>query len=188
MLKLRDIMTTDVVTVSPELSLRDCIELLSSRHVSGAPVVAGASVVGVISASDLLSFAAATPGVPTQRPDDSEGEDWDGIGLGSDDELNEPALAFFAEMWEDAGAEVGGRFDAVEGPEWDVLSEHTVQEAMTRMVQALPADTDVAAAAEQMGRGRIHRLLVTEGERLLGIVSSMDIVRAVAERRLTTPV
>ena len=56
MLKLRDIMTTDVVTASPELSLREAMDLLSSRHITGAPVVAGGKVVGVFSASDLLAF------------------------------------------------------------------------------------------------------------------------------------
>ncbi len=40
MLRLRDIMTTELVTVAPELSLRDAMELLVTSHVSGAPVVA----------------------------------------------------------------------------------------------------------------------------------------------------
>lgn len=60
MLRLRDIMTTELVTVSPELSLRDAMELLVTSHVSGAPVVAQHRVVGVVSATDLLGFAAAT--------------------------------------------------------------------------------------------------------------------------------
>ena len=41
MLRLRDIMTTDVVTVSPESTIREAMELFASRHISGAPVVAG---------------------------------------------------------------------------------------------------------------------------------------------------
>jgi acetoin utilization protein AcuB len=56
MLKLSDIMTTEVATASPELSLREAMDLLSSRHITGAPVVAGGKVVGVFSASDLLAF------------------------------------------------------------------------------------------------------------------------------------
>ncbi len=56
MLKLRDIMTTDVVTATPDMSLREAMEMLSSRHISGAPVTAGGKVVGIFSASDLLSF------------------------------------------------------------------------------------------------------------------------------------
>src|SRR5690606_28747092 len=55
MLKLRDIMTRDVTTLSPDLPLRDAMELLVSEHLSGAPVVSDGKLVGVISASDLLS-------------------------------------------------------------------------------------------------------------------------------------
>lgn len=56
MLRLRDIMTTDVATATPDLSLREAMEMLSSRHISGAPVTTGGKVVGIFSASDLLSF------------------------------------------------------------------------------------------------------------------------------------
>lgn len=33
---------------------------------------------------------------------------------------------------------------------------------------------------------RVHRVLVTEGRRLVGLVSSLDIARAVADGRLAT--
>ena len=57
MLKLRDIMTRDVVSAAPDLTIREAMELLSERHVSGAPVVDGGKVVGVFSASDLLALS-----------------------------------------------------------------------------------------------------------------------------------
>lgn len=56
MLRLRDIMTTDVVAVPPELTIRDAMLVLSKHHVSGAPVVSGRKVVGVISLTDLAEF------------------------------------------------------------------------------------------------------------------------------------
>jgi len=34
MLRLRDIMTTNVVTVSPEMSIREAMELFGKQHVS----------------------------------------------------------------------------------------------------------------------------------------------------------
>lgn len=58
MLKIRDIMTRDVITATPDTTLRDAMELLSKRHVSGAPVIDGGKVVGVFSASDLLEYLA----------------------------------------------------------------------------------------------------------------------------------
>jgi CBS domain-containing protein len=68
MLKLKDIMTRDLVTVEPETSLKEVADLLASRGISGVPVITDSGdVVGVISASDIVSFAAAVPVVPTYR-------------------------------------------------------------------------------------------------------------------------
>lgn len=184
MLKLRDIMTSDVITVSSELSLRDAMELLTSKHLSGAPVVSGGKVIGVISTTDLLSFAASLPGVPQERP---ELDEWGESGSTSEwEEGTEPSGTYFTEMWSDAGAEVDERFREVTGPEWNVLEEHTVAEAMTRNICSLPSDADVSMAADYMQRAGVHRLLVIDGGQLRGIVSAMDIARAVAEHRLTT--
>jgi CBS domain-containing protein len=71
--KVRDVMTPDPVMVSPEATLREVAETLSAKHISGVPVVAaGRGLVGVISASDLIDFIATEPGVPTERPDQTE--------------------------------------------------------------------------------------------------------------------
>lgn len=184
MLRLQDIMTKDVVTVSPELSLRDAMELLTREHISGAPVVARGRVVGVISLTDLAEFAAATPGVPTQRPELAEwGEFENPADWLDDDEL--PAAAFFAEQWEDAGSDVLQRIENVAGPEWNVLEEHTVGEAMTRVVMSLTPETPVEHAATVMRRASIHRVLVMENNHLLGVVSTKDISDAVADHRFS---
>lgn len=182
MLKIREIMTRELLTVSPQMSLQDLAELLSSRHVSGVPVIAGGKVAGVISATDILTFAASTPGVPAGH--EESGDETGTEPPGWEDDLDVPG-AYFSELWEDAGAEVAERFEAVDGPEWNLLREHTVSEAMSRRVCALPPDTDVPAAAEYMYRHDVHRVLVMDGDTLLGIVSTMDIAHAVAQRRLT---
>jgi len=70
-LKLRDIMTRDVVSATPDMTIRDAMQLLSERHLSGAPVLDGGKVVGVFSASDLLGFVAdlndTTPSLTFRR-------------------------------------------------------------------------------------------------------------------------
>jgi CBS domain-containing protein len=177
---LRDIMSPDVITVHPEMTLREVIEVLTDRSVSGAPVVAGDRVVGVISATDVLEFEAATPGVPTERGEQTE---WGELEPETWEEGTEAPADYYSEMWSDVGAEVLERFGQ-EGPEWDVLREHTASEAMTRTLCALPPDTEVPAAAQYMLKAAIHRVLVVEDARLIGIVTTTDIVRAVAERRL----
>ncbi len=185
MLTLREIMSDEVVTVGLETTLRDAIEILRAAEVSGLPVVSGDRVVGVLSVNDVLDFEVETPSVPTERPRQIE---WGGVedeDAGLESEAGEaPPAAFFIGMWADAGADVFERFDTVEGPEWDILEEHDVSEAMTTVVYALEPDTEVPDAAAYMLEKGIHRVLVMEDRRLLGIVSSMDVVRAVAERRV----
>ncbi len=187
MLRLRSIMTTDVVSVTPLTTLRDAMELLAHRHVSGAPVLEGERVVGVVSASDLIGFAASEPGVPTEREDadDTEWRDWSELPLPETSGAeNEPSGEFFTEMWDDAGAEVTERMDRVAGPEWNVLDEHVVREVMTRRLWALKPADSVEMAAELMSRAGIHRVLVVEGDTLVGIVTATDVARAVAERKV----
>lgn len=185
MLTLGEIMNGDVVTVGPETSLRQAIEILRAHEVTGVPVVIGERVVGVLSVNDVLEFEVDTPAVPVERTDQVE---WGGLededeGLEAEGGETPPA-AFFIDMWADAGADVFERFEDSGGPEWDLLEEHDVSEAMTPTVYDLPPDTGVPEAAAFMLAREIHRVLVMEDGRLLGIVSSMDIVRAVAERRI----
>ena len=50
-----DIMTTNVVTVDPEISVQGLATLLAERGISGVPVVdAGGRMVGIVSEGDLL--------------------------------------------------------------------------------------------------------------------------------------
>src|SRR5580692_8668968 len=53
-----DVMTTDVITVDPDTTVRALATLLAERGISGAPVVdSGGRLVGVISEGDLLHRA-----------------------------------------------------------------------------------------------------------------------------------
>ena len=186
MLRVRDIMTADVVAVSPELTLREAMELLVRQHVSGAPVVAGGKVVGVVSATDLMAFAASTPGVPSGWEVQAEWDERDDDLAPVDEDEDLPAY-YFTDLWADAGAEVGGRFESTAGPEWNVLEEHTVAEAMTvGPVFALPPTAPVAEAADRMSRTAVHRLFVMDGGELKGVVSAMDITRTVANHGIAT--
>jgi CBS domain-containing protein len=60
--------------------------------------------------------------------------------------------------------------------EW---AAHTVGEAMTPDLEAvsIPVDADALEALGKMQRGGASRLLVTDGGRLVGIVSLKDLVR-----------
>lgn len=187
MATVREIMTTDVLTVTPDTSIREAMELFGRNHVSGAPVVSGGTLVGVVSGTDLMSFASALPGVPTEREMTTEPGADNAPTLEVDVADGEEApSAYFSEMWDDAGADVAERAATVDGPEWNFLEEHDVSEVMTRAPLAtLPPDSDVEEAAELMQERGVHRVLVLDGDQLVGIVSAMDIARAAAEQKLT---
>lgn len=172
---LRSIMTGEVVTLNAQATLREAIGVLRAENVSGAPVVQGGDVVGVVSVSDILDFEVETPPVPTERPSQVE---WGGL---EEEPVDEDLPSFYSEMWDEVGVEVAERFASDRGPEWDLLSEHVVAEVMTQGVFALPPETRIDEAAGYLTRLGIHRVLVMEGKRLLGIASASDFVRAIAE-------
>lgn len=141
MLKVKDLMTRDLLTVAPNTTIREAAELLATEHVSGAPVVHAGKPLGMISARDLLEFIAALPADP----------------------------------------------DAVSGGlEHGILDDHTVEEAMTRgPLTTVAPDAPANRAAEIMQAEQIHRLPVVENGKLVGIITTTDLVKAVADRKLS---
>ena len=62
------------------------------------------------------------------------------------------------------------------------FSNQLVQEVMTHSAVTVQPDSTLVAAAGAMIRHKIHRLAVTDAKGVLqGIVSTMDIIRALAE-------
>ncbi len=125
MLRLREIMSTDIVTVGPETAIREAMELFAHRHISGAPVVTGSTLVGVVTSTDLMAFAASLPGVPRERDTRDHHDEQDEAPV--DDESGQVAevgSAFVSEMWDDARAHVTERMSQPDAPEWNVLEEH----------------------------------------------------------------
>jgi CBS domain-containing protein len=180
MLRVREIMTPHVVTLSPDATLREAIETLVSCRIGGAPVLDGARVVGVLSAPDILEFESVTP-VHHVDADEAEGsmlepaEEWS--------EGDDAPAAFFTDLWSADDTTISDF--AAEGGQWDFLNEHSVAEAMSRSVCTLPANLEVSAGAQRMLAAGVQRALVTEDEDLVGILTTTDILRAVAERRLS---
>lgn len=142
--------------------------------------MSGSRLVGVISVSDILSFEAEPPPVPTA----DAGPEWDLETSEEWREGDEAPAAFFSDLWTDTGGDVLERFEQAAGPEWDMLAEHTVSEAMSRRVVHVAPETPVTSAARLMSRHELHRLLVLDEGKLCGVLSAMDVVRAVAEGRV----
>ena len=56
MLKVKDIMTRDLITVSPEMEIAHAAKLLLEKRINGVPVVGGTGkMVGILCQSDLIT-------------------------------------------------------------------------------------------------------------------------------------
>ena len=190
MLRLRDIMTTELVTLDPNLTVREAMDVFTSKRISGAPVVAGEEVLGVVSATDLLEFAASVPGLPMDGElaahlvEDDGDDEVDDARPRSDDDA---AGSYFTEQWDVTSDNSAARTASNFAAEWNSLEEHTVSELMTRApLHALTPETFVPIAADYLRRAKIHRVLVMKGQKLLGIVTTSDIADAVADGKLTS--
>ena len=185
MLRLRDIMTRDVVTLDPEMTLREAMEILTSRHLSGAPVLSGKKVVGVLSAGDLLAFAAAPSNEESRGEESATTDDWEPQDELAD-EQEESDSAFFTDMWDEQTGDTNDVIESRGEPSTDPLSNHVVEEAMTKTLRWLSPNSDVRSAADMMRKFGIHRVLVVSRGQLVGIISAMDIAKAVADAKLTS--
>jgi len=65
-----------------------------------------------------------------------------------------------------------------------VWENTAVQDIMTPRPFTIAPDEDVREAARQMLYADVHRLFVAEGDRIVGIISTTDIVRAAATGKL----
>ena len=66
----------------------------------------------------------------------------------------------------------------------DLMQETLVRDIMTPRPYTIAPDEDVREVARQMLYGDVHRLFVVEGERLVGVISTTDMVRAIANGKL----
>lgn len=53
-LKISQVMTTDVVTVSPDMTMLEALDVIKQHRISGAPVMVDGELVGIISTEDLI--------------------------------------------------------------------------------------------------------------------------------------
>ena len=141
--------------------VKEALEMLNDLGFRGAPVVdpAGA-VVGVVSVADLVEASAASE-----------------AGPGAD--RREYYLADpLEESFDEDADDFRGKVDY--SPE--ALPSGTVAEWMTSSVLEISSGATLRHACSLMAEHRVHRLLVVDDGRLVGILTTFDVVRCVAER------
>lgn len=148
------VMASDVFSVSPDLSLLDLERELAARRITGAPVVDHERVVGIVSRADV----------------DAK--------LFREQSRSAARALFFAQADLEV-AEVAAPDPAADALE--SLRRLRVRDVMTRELISVAPEDPLPSVARLMRDRRVHRVLVLREGRLVGILSSFDVVCAVAE-------
>ncbi len=149
----KEIMNPDVIMVRDDLALSELTEVLVENEISGAPVQdANGRLVGVVSLADI---ARSRPGR-------------------SDVEFDRSHPDFY----------VGGLRDDFDPEEIRQLriedDERIVRDVMVRTLFVVDENATVPQVAAIMVNGHLHRVLVTQDGDVVGIISTLDLVRLLA--------
>ncbi len=151
----RQLMQTSLITTTPEARLTEARHQLFEAHIGGLVVVEGNRLVGILSRSDLGRVEDLLETLDGEVTDQRE---W----------LAEQADGF----QHPSGNDYQGFRHR--------LAELRVRDAMrTQVITCLP-DTPLAEVAGEMIRHHVHRIVVVEGDRPVGVISSLDLVRLLA--------
>ncbi len=146
----RELMTRDVLTVREDMPVTELASFLTDNGITGAAVTKDQGrLVGVVSLADVAAHAGErTDIVRGEFHPDSDVRGWEEI-------YNREEVA---------GLHVEH-------------SDLLVRDVMNPAVFTLPEDTEIAEVAEKMLRGRLHRIFVSRGDELTGIISTSDFLR-----------
>jgi len=154
-----DFMTPSVLSVTPDTRLEELERFFVAEGVSGAPVVRDGRVVGVVSRADVVRVLAGA------------------------EHAARLLVSFYQTPWDEEVSSVEVLRQTSETLARR-LARLRVRDAMSDRVLAVEADTPLQEVARCMAEERVHRLLVLDDGTLRGLVSSLDVARAVAERGL----
>ncbi len=160
MLTVATIMQTKPTTVPPEMTLVKLERLFLTTGYTGFPVLRGEKPVGVVSRSDIVRA------LLTERSRAEQISDYYA-------EAHPLEAGNVSQTLDQVATQVGQRLDAL-----------SVEDVMSHQVVSVGSSEPLPRLAALMLEGHMHRLPVVDDDRLVGVVTSMDLVRAVAQGRL----
>jgi len=150
-MKIRDVMHKEIWTVSPDMAIADLGLELARRGISGAPVV---DRHGKVLGVVSLHDVAAAPD-RTVRPTALWGHYWH-MGVLDGALLDSLSLEGYA-------------------------GQGLVRDIMTPAVYTVGPDENLSEAADLLVAHHVHRVLVVEDNRPVGIVTSTDLIRVLRD-------
>jgi predicted transcriptional regulator len=151
----KDVMNPHVISVPADWTIEELAQFFVDKAITGAPVSdESGRLIGVVSTTDI----ARHDGLSETRLRADEPHD------------------YYLHGWEGRlAAEEIGSFHIEQPP------HGTVREIMTHMVFKVDENTPVQEIADTMITGRVHRLLVTRSGRIVGIVTTMDMLKVIRD-------
>lgn len=150
-----DLMQRDVKTVDADLPVPELEYTLVSAAISGAPVMEGKKVVGVVSRSDIVEV------------------------LTAEQEFGELVGEWYVDAMRGAGGDKQRK--ALHATVGQRLQGMRVRDIMNPELISVDPGMPAAEIARVMLARGVHRVLVIEDERLLGLITTSDLLRVVAE-------
>jgi len=149
---VKDLMSENVITISPEESIMDAIEKMAKNNVSGLIVVENEKVVGIISESDVIKFLSS--GFP---------------------EIKTPinvTLSILQVL--ESGIKIMN--------EMKKIGKLKVKDLMNKRVFSVKPEDTVLEAARIMSKKDVRRLpVIDENGKLVGVISRTDILKALVK-------
>ncbi len=157
-LRVRDVMTTQVITLNGNDSIREATVRFAIDGVSGAPVVNDdGELIGILSETDILKLM-------TQHQEKLH--------------LANPSLYLLALPFD-------GKIDDPELREaCQAISATKVRDVMTTLVLSTTPDDKIADVIQRMVDLKINRVPVLEKGKLVGIVSRGDIIFSIYSKKI----
>lgn len=156
MVKVREVMSSPVISITPDTLVKDAAAMLAERNVSGVPVVENDRVVGVFSEIDVLrSIKTTKKDLRLVFPSISS------LGIAFQEEVTQREIL---EAYEEIG-------------------NTPVRDVMSKDVVTVAPEIALNEAIVMMVERKIQRLPVVEGDKLVGILTRGDIIRGLAKER-----
>ncbi|HZL73183.1 MAG TPA: CBS domain-containing protein [Planctomycetota bacterium] len=149
-----DVMNSPILSLDSETTLSDAAAYMCDNQISGAPILDHMEhPVGVVSLFDIVTYLS--------------GMDVPGGGFYR---YSYPKFAEGGDGWEKGWEEV----------EPDTLKNTPVSEIMSAEILTVGEEAPLPEVARLMKRKHIHRLFVGRNGRLVGVISTMDILGALS--------
>jgi CBS domain-containing protein len=148
----KQIMSKDVIVLEENTLVTEAINTLTTKKITGAPVVDGyGRLIGVMSLTDVLEKNFAK----------------------KDNDNNNATGVFYTRDWEEV--------DSLNVENKKDFENLVVRDIMSHITLTANEDTPVVEMADMMMSYRIHRLIVTNDEKVVGIVTTMDMLKCIKQ-------